>query len=490
MTLRRRATLGAAWATFEAWGQWAVALLVFWGMTRLLGPETWGLVAMATVLVAFADALVTTGGWSDAIVQRKDLRDGHVATAFWWLLALSGLAMLVCIVAAPAIARFFDQPTLTDLVVAMSLVLPVKAAAAIPVALLRRELDFKPLALRSVLATGGGGGVGIAAALSGWGVWSLVAQQLAQALIELVVLWSVCRWRPKAAPSWRDLHELNRYALPATADRLLLAFDDVVMRSAIGFLLGPAPLGQYVFVRSLLDLTSRLLLHPLTRVAMPTFARLQRDRQRLQEALASSSRITCLVAVPSFLGLAGVAPTLLLVVFGTTWTPAAPLLQILALAGSSWALGNIDVALMRGVGKVGLQLKVSLLSTVLLLALVLTAGPYGLAAIGWAFVARAWLVLPLRHGLITHALALDRRRERRACLAILLAALTMLGAVLSWRALAAGYLPAVGLLASSVGVGVAVYTAAASALLPSVVSEVRALLRGRLVLPAADRRQP
>lgn len=490
MTLRRRAAVGAAWAAFEAWGQWAASLLVFWTMARLLGPEAWGLVAMATVLSAFADALVATGGWSDALVQRRELRDGHLATAFWWLLALGGLAMLACIGAAPAIAAFFDQPALTALVVATSLALPIRAATAVPVALLRRELDFRPLALRSLLATAGGGIAGVAAAVSGWEVWSLVVQQLAQALIELVVLWRVCSWRPSLPPSWRELAELNRYAVPAAADRLLLALEAVVTRSVVGALLGPVALGQYVFVRSLLDLTTQLLLHPLTRVAMPAFARLQAERERLQEALAATSRIACLVALPSFLGVAATAPELVLVVFGGAWAPAAPLLQILALAGTSWALGNVDVALMRGVGQVGLQLRVSLFSAALLLVLVLVAGPYGLVAIGWAFVARAWTVLPLRHWLITRALGLDRRRERRACLAVLAAALAMLAAVAGWRTLVGGDLPAAGLLASSIAVGVAGYAAAVLIFLPSLAADLSAFVRGAALPATVDRPRP
>ncbi len=71
----------------------------------------------------------------------------------------------------------------------MSLIFPCSALSATLVAQQRRQFAFRSLALRSLIGRLVGGGIGIAAAILGAGLWSLVLQQILIAAIGSFVLW-------------------------------------------------------------------------------------------------------------------------------------------------------------------------------------------------------------------------------------------------------------------------------------------------------------
>ncbi len=430
---QRVVSTGILWAAAETWGQWSVGLAIFWIMAWLLGPEAWGLVGLATMWTVVAESLLTTGGWAEALVQRDRVEPGHVTAVLWWLLVLALAGMVICVVAAPFMARLWDQPSLAPLTLAVSLTLPLRAVSAVPIAMLRRELRFRPLALRSFLSVAGAGVLGVLAALAGWGVWSLVLYQVAAAAIEAIVLWltypiPLARW-----PSWPHLRELDRYGYYSSGDRVLLVLDTVALRALVGWIGGVEQVGGFVFARSLLALGTQLLLHPMTRVALPVFAQLQAQPVALAQTLRRLSVVSCAIALPAFAGLALVARDLVPLLFGASWLPTVPLLQLLAVAAAAMPLGNVDVALMRGTGRVGLQLALSAASTLLVLLLAVPLAGFGVVGIGWACLLRGWLMLPVRHLAVSRALGLDRAGERSGLVVIHLATLAMILLAVAWR---------------------------------------------------------
>jgi O-antigen/teichoic acid export membrane protein len=164
---------------------------------RLLGPEPYGLIAMALIVIAFGELFVIDSGFGDAIIQRKELSDDHCDAAFWLLLGSSLIAMTIFMLGSPLVAASFDQPRVAGLISALSLTLPLGALSAVPNALLSRELRFRALAARGLISGTGGGTAAIGMALAGWGVWSLVGFHLVQRTLAVVVVWTAHRWRPR-----------------------------------------------------------------------------------------------------------------------------------------------------------------------------------------------------------------------------------------------------------------------------------------------------
>src|SRR5262249_10256900 len=145
----------------------------------------------------------------------------HASTAFWTNLAISGVFVLLTLVFAEPIASLFHEPGLAPVLRWLAPLPLGTALVSIHQAMFRRRLEFSAFAKRAVLGVGAGGVVGIACALAGLGVWSLVAQQLTNAVVSVVVIWVNCPWRPSLRFSRRRLAELAAFALSVMGSNLV-----------------------------------------------------------------------------------------------------------------------------------------------------------------------------------------------------------------------------------------------------------------------------
>src|SRR5574341_866507 len=212
MGLRQKAAKGVVWSAAQSWGIRLITFLVTLVLARILLPEAFGLVAYATVFIAFAQIFVDQG-FSDAIVQCPQIEREHLDTAFWINMLTGALIALVGVISSGAIAKLFREPQLAPIVSWLSLSFIFSGLSSVQQALLRRQLAFKSLALRSLLATIAGGVVAIGMALLGYGIWSLVAKILVSNLVSAIALWQVSDWRPGFRFSKRHFKDLFSFGI-------------------------------------------------------------------------------------------------------------------------------------------------------------------------------------------------------------------------------------------------------------------------------------
>ena len=167
-----RRSFGAAvrWSILMNVGNQLTNTIAVFVIAGVLGPEAFGTVALAIVFLLFVQLLLEQG-LTTAIIQRKDLTDRHLDTAFWLVLATATALLVGTLALAGWWAELNGAPDLADVLRVMSPIVVVEALAVVQRALLQRSLDFKQLALRANTATVFGGVVGVAAALAGAGVW-------------------------------------------------------------------------------------------------------------------------------------------------------------------------------------------------------------------------------------------------------------------------------------------------------------------------------
>lgn len=316
------------WTAAASWGSQIVSFAVFVALARYLSPAQFGLATLAMIPPFFLVLFVTTG-LVDALVQRRDVEPGHFSSAFWFIsatgFALTGLIYL----GADPIAGLFRQAEMASLLRWSCLIVLVEALAMTPVAVLRRDLAFRALALRNLFSSSAGAAVGFGAAALGCGVWSLIAYQIARTTAGTIFAFCAARWRPSLRYSHARLRELLPFARPIVAQSLLAFFNGEAPSFLLGAFLGPAAVGVYSFARRPFQVLWDVCITPLVGLIMPTVSRIQDDPKKIDRFFNAALRMTALCAFPVFIGFAAVAPVAVPIVFGPQWSGAVMLVAIL-----------------------------------------------------------------------------------------------------------------------------------------------------------------
>lgn len=458
----RRLMVGGFWTTVDAWATEAANLAVFLVLVRLLAPSEFGIVAMAAVFVMLASDL---GAFSvtQVLIQRRDLRRGHVDAVFLTVLGLSAVGFALVLAGAPLVAAAYGEPQVGALLAWLSPVILLNAFTAVPIALLTRDMRFGTLAMRSFAMVVASGAVGVSLAVLGYGPWALVAQALTKSAVSVVVLLGATGWRPGWSCGRGHLRDVRGYVLGTFGTHVVGAAERHVVQFLLGLLLGSAALGYFNAAQRLVEILVRLFVVPVSQLAMPGFSTVQADPARVRALLEGGVRVTSLVSFPAFVGAAVVAPDLVAVVLGDIWLPAAPVLTILALRGLGSTSAMPGASLLYALGRPHWLLGINAASLAVNVAVLLAAAPFGVAAAAAGDVLRFLgchcVLIAIAVGRLT---GLRPSGQVRLVLPSLGAAAIMAGCVLAWRAFGPAADPATSL-AGSVAVGVVAYAAASLA---------------------------
>ena len=208
------------WRFFERCGAQGVTFLVSIVLARILEPTVYGTVALVTVFTTIMQVFVDSGLGS-ALIQKKDADELDFSSVFYFnmavCLALYGLMYL----AAPLIAAFYEQPSLTAIVRVASLTLIISGVKNVQQAYVSRNMLFKRFFFSTLGGTVGAAFVGIWMAYRGFGVWALVAQNLFNQTLDTLILWITVEWRPKRMFSFERLRGLFSYGWKLLVSALL-----------------------------------------------------------------------------------------------------------------------------------------------------------------------------------------------------------------------------------------------------------------------------
>jgi O-antigen/teichoic acid export membrane protein len=351
-SLTHRAFSGMVWV---AWGSGAMAVLkigVLVVLTRLLSPADFGLVAAALVVIDFSFNFSQLG-LGPALVQRSVLEPRHLSTAFFVSTGLGVLVGAIIFLAAPLIAHFFRMDHLVPVVRALALGFPIAGVAIVSDSLLSRELRFRLIANRDVLAYALGYGlVGIALALLGWRVWALVVAQLTQTAVRTAILLHAAPPLLRPRPTWTSFLELRDYGLGQSAARIGVILANQADNLVVGRSLGAVALGLYSRAFQLMSVPTALLGDMLDRVLFPTMSQVQHDLGRLASAYLQGTGLLVLLTLPTGVVSAVLAPELVAVAFGPRWEGVVAPFQVLALGMMFRTSSRMSDSLSRATGRV------------------------------------------------------------------------------------------------------------------------------------------
>lgn len=495
MSLARAASRSVLWAFLATTASrltWLLALAV---LTRWLSPEQFGLFGFGLVVLLYLDTVGDLGTGAALVFWPE--RERQAAEVTFRINLVVGVSFtLLLLLAAPAVAAFFREPDAVPLLRALAPAFLLRSLGNTHDALCRKQLRFRARLLPELALALGKAGVAVPLALSGFGVWSLVAGQLTGLALWTLVLWGVVDWRP----GWRSGREATRELLGPMLryGRGILAVDvlsavvhhaDVVV---VGRFLGTAALGIYQIAAKIPETTITVAVWVVGKVLFPTFARLHAARDRLDRAYLAVLRHVSLLTVPAAAGLMLVAEPLVVTAFGTDWRGAAPVLQALAAYAGVRSLGSHTGDLLKGTGRTGWLAALAGLKAVLVVPGLVLAGRgdlswpelgwpelgwSGAPAVAWALAAVTAVNTAVSIAVASRLTGVTLRGIVRALAPALGATAVMAAAVGLWMRFAPGLSDPLEV-AVRVALGVAVYGLLLTRLAPGLMQRTWRVLRG------------
>lgn len=475
MNIKQRSIEGIFWSGIQNWGSQAGSFIVFLILARLLTPEAFGLVALANIFINFMQFFVDQG-FAQALIQKQEIEDKHINTAFWTQFFIGCLLTIATFTNADILARGFNQPKLSPLLQALCFLFIVTAFSQTQIALLKRSFDFKSLAVRSLLATIIAGIVGIIMAFWGYGVWSLVGQQLTYDTVSAIALWKASSWRPKWQFSRQYLSELFSFSLHLLGFNLTDFFNRRTDNLLVGYFLGEVALGYYAISHRILQVMTQLLIGTLNQVFLPTFSRLQDDYQRFLEAFYQATQFTSLIAFPVFCAVIILSPELVITLFGEKWSASIPIMQILAFTGILRAISFFQRSAFVAMGQPLIQFKLGLLNAIFNLIACLIAVRWGILAVAVAYVISDYLVFPIGQWLLSKLIQISWKTYLDKFLAPVICTSVMVLTLLVAQHLLTSYQNPQGSLVVCSIIGIAVYTVTLRVTFPKLLFQLLALV--------------
>jgi PST family polysaccharide transporter len=454
------------------------ALLLFAIQAPVLGPKAFGLISIVMVFVGFCE-YVPGEAAAESLISIREIDDEHFHTMTAANVLLS-LVIGICVFAgANRVAIWFGDPELADLLRWMSVLPVISAFAAAPTAATKRDMQFQPLALRSIASLFVGGIVGLVLTLAGAGVWALVWQAIITRLVASIVLWYTVPLKFGMGFSGRHFRELAHFAAPTMLSRFLTWSCNQIPRVMLGLYWGPTDLGLFSLAARLGDILMEVAVVPRYAVARVELRKYVGDHAGLDAALRGTLTFLTVFCFPLCVGGAAIVPTLFHVWLDPHWTGAIIPAQCMLLTCVALVTQYIGGATLLAMNFQRTEAVVSVAQTVTTLVAVVACAPFGLLAASIGIAARPFVLLPLSLVLLKRYCAIPASTVFLPQWPALAASLVMGGCVSVLRLALESMVSDAVALPILVVAGAAVYTLMVRLTMPTVVARFVNRLPGR-----------
>lgn len=373
------------WRLAERFGAQGVALVVSIILARLLVPEVYGTIALVTVFTQILNVFVDSG-FGNALIQKKDADDLDFSTVFYFNIAVCLLLYAGVFLAAPWIARFYNDLALTPVVRVLSLTLIISGVKNVQQAYVSRTMQFKRFFFATLGGTIGAAVIGIAMAYFGFGVWALVAQQIFNATVDTLILWITVKWRPKWMFSWQRLKGLFSFGWKLLASSLLDTVYSDLRQLIIGKLYTSSDLAQYNRGKQLPDLLVNNIDTSINSVLLPAMSQVQDDSARVKSMTRRAMKTSTYVIAPIMMGLAFTAEFIIRLLLTEKWMPCVPFLRIFCITYMFYPVHTANLNAIKAMGRSDLFLKLEIVKKVVGLIVLLSTMWFGVMAMAYSLL--------------------------------------------------------------------------------------------------------
>lgn len=363
-------------------------------LTRFLSKSEFGIVAIVTMVLGIVHTMADLG-FSAVVMHKSNLSEKEFSSLYWIQLILFGVLYLISVVFSPLIAAFYEEPSLSYLIPISLLALIFMGIGMLYNTMLQKNKEFKILAIRNIVASSSSFFMAVIMAVLGFGVYSLILSTLFQtAVLHIWNFFSGIKYiKVKRYISITEVKPLIKIGLYQTGTQLIDYISSKLDILIIGKLLGADLLGVYNLVKELVVKVYSLLNSIVNKVALPYFAEMQKDHERLGQAYSSFIGKVSLINFPLCVLLGSLSPYLLILLYGESYSDAAPVLMIMAIWGMLASVGNPINNIIVSVGRTDMSFKYVIIRLIIVTPILTLSAKYGLIMTALATMACEAIIL-------------------------------------------------------------------------------------------------
>ncbi len=373
------------WRFAERSGAQLVSFVVSIVLARMLAPEVYGVVALITVFTSILQVFVDSG-LGNALIQKKNADELDFSTVFYANVVFCVVLYLLLFLCAPWIAEFYNNVALTPLIRVLGITVIVSGVKNVQQAYVSRNMLFRKFFFSTLGGTIAAAAAGIFMALSGYGVWALVAQQVINVSIDTVILWITVRWRPQGGFSLNRLKGLFSYGWKLLVSALMDMGYNNLRQLIIGKMYSSSDLAYYNQGRKFPNLIVSNINTSIDSVLFPMMAGVQDDRENVKAMTRKSIKVSVYVMAPLMMGLAFTAESVVRLVLTEKWIECVPYLRIFCITFMFWPIHTANLNAIKAMGRSDLFLKLEVWKKCVGLLLLLSTMWFGPVAMAYSLL--------------------------------------------------------------------------------------------------------
>ncbi len=383
--LKRKTTTGLIWSSIDKFSTVIMQFVFGIILARILMPEDYGLIGMIAIFIAISQSLVDSGFYT-ALVQKKDASIIDYSTIFFFNLFVSILLYAILFLCSGLVADFYEEPILSDLIKVVAINIIVVSTTIVQRAMLATNLNLKIVAITNVTSTVVSGCVGIYLAMRGYGVWSLVYQQLTRSMLSTILFWSLHPWRIKMLFDITSFKTLFGFGSNLMISELLKIFFKNLYLIVIGKIYKAEELGFYTRATLFKQVPGALVHTILQSVTFPVLIKVIDDDTKVRLLLERSIKLVGFILCPIIVALVFFSKPLILSLLTEKWLPTVLLLQILSIDIIFIPINYINLNFLNAKGRSDLFLKLELAKNVITIIVIAATYNFGLVAMTIGYV--------------------------------------------------------------------------------------------------------
>lgn len=352
-------------------------------LTRLLNPQDFGIIAIATFFIVFT-GYFTTVSFGSAIIHFQETDNEKLSSIYWINFLFFVFAAIILNILAPLIAHYYSEPQLQLVLHLLSLNYILSPFYIVHYKILEKEMQFTVLSKINIIAVLSGYIIAVVVAFLKMGVFALALQSVSTSFVKLIlVLFVATNWKPTNYISIKKVLKMIWYAIKYQFSIAFLYVERNIDYLIIGKMLNSTSLGFYSFAYNIMYAPIKNISYLFGEVLFPSFSSVKDDKPKLLKIFFQSTSIISAVTFPIMTLVALNAQLIVKTVFGDKWLETIPVVEVLSFAGAVQSIGQFGGAavIFPSIGKPEINVFVSIIRAILISAAVLVGSIYGLVTV-------------------------------------------------------------------------------------------------------------